>query len=154
MKITQTIDLDIITRLNQHVQNLHVKLYPDKFNDFDFDAVKLAFQEMLTTGTHELYLVEDSGEPAGFVWIEIISKQANAFKKAEKIAYVHQIVVTGEKQNNGYGSALMKQVEKVAKAHNVQIIELDYWNDNTTAKDFYKKHGFTLRREYVQKKLT
>ena len=153
MNIKQTNDLEVITRLNKHVQDLHAKLYPETFNAFEFEALKSAFSEMLKTGHHEIYLVENNREPEGFVWIEIKSKPANAFKKAEKTAYVHQIVVAGEKQNSGYGSALMEKVEKVARDHNVQTIELDYWSNNTMAKAFYKKLGFELRREYVQKKL-
>jgi hypothetical protein len=44
-------------------------------------------------------------------------------------------------------------LEKLAKDIGATKLELDYWIDNTIAKNFYKKLGFVINREVVQKTL-
>jgi hypothetical protein len=44
-------------------------------------------------------------------------------------------------------------LEKLAKDIGATKLELDYWIDNTIAKNFYKKLGFVINREVVHKKL-
>ena len=41
----------------------------------------------------------------------------------------------------------------IAKKHDIELIELDYWCENTDAKEFYKKHQFSNCREFVYKQL-
>jgi hypothetical protein len=44
-------------------------------------------------------------------------------------------------------------LEKLAKDIGATKLELDYWIDNTIAKNFYKKLGFVINREVVHKTL-
>lgn len=44
-------------------------------------------------------------------------------------------------------------LEKLAKDIGATKLDLDYWIDNTIAKNFYKKLGFVINREVVHKKL-
>lgn len=47
----------------------------------------------------------------------------------------------------------MKHIYNIAKANQIDKIELDYWYENNIAKDFYKKNGFKKYREFVYKDL-
>ncbi|PPA69456.1 GNAT family N-acetyltransferase [Jeotgalibacillus proteolyticus] len=151
MKITQTFDTTLMTKLNKTVQDEHVRLYPEVFNEYDFSSVHEALVQILKSGTHEVYLAEEDGEPAGYVWFERIEKPANAFKKEYRALYIHQISVLPSSQHKGCGTRLMEKVEERASELGIQRIELDYWSDNKSAKRFYEKQGFTVFREVVQK---
>ncbi|TDL32028.1 GNAT family N-acetyltransferase [Jeotgalibacillus sp. S-D1] len=54
----------------------------------------------------------------------------------------------------GVASRLLEHVYEIARRHAISSIELDYWCQNTDAKDFYQKHGFDVRREFVSKTLS
>jgi hypothetical protein len=41
LKITRTFDADTIAILNQSVHQLHVELYPERFQTYDFQKIRL-----------------------------------------------------------------------------------------------------------------
>ncbi|MFH0070733.1 GNAT family N-acetyltransferase, partial [Peribacillus sp. NPDC056705] len=86
-------------------------------------------------------------------WIEIREYPENAFKKGYKSVYVHQISIEDTKRNKGYGSSLMEYIYEIANDRGINLIELDYWFENSVAKDFYKKQNFIKYREFVYKEL-
>jgi diamine N-acetyltransferase len=89
----------------------------------------------------------------GYAWIEIRNYPENAFKKAYPSVYVHQISISESHRKKGYGSKLMEEIYHIAKTNHIDMIELDYWCDNHSAKEFYKKQGFTKYREFVYKEV-
>ena len=53
-----------------------------------------------------------------------------------------------KKENIGLGSALLKEVEKVAKNNNCKKMRLITTNDNMRALQFYQKRGYCLTKLY------
>lgn len=153
MKVTETNDFECIARLNKPVHDLHYKLYPELFQPYDYDDIKQFFHNVTFMENHLFLLLEEEEKAIGYVWVEIIHSPPNVFKKAYEAVYVHQISLISEKRNKGYGKRLMEEVYRVAEKHNIQTILLDYWCDNTVAKEFYKKQGFKIRQEYVYKQI-
>lgn len=47
----------------------------------------------------------------------------------------------------------MNYIYKLARELGIDRVELDYWLDNKTAKDFYEQQGFVKYREDVYKQL-
>ncbi|MDP1421362.1 hypothetical protein Q8G35_24050 [Peribacillus simplex] len=47
----------------------------------------------------------------------------------------------------------MECIYEIAKDRGIDLIELDYWFENSVAKDFYKKQNFIKYREFVYKQL-
>jgi diamine N-acetyltransferase len=84
---------------------------------------------------------------------EIRHNPENAFKKAYKFMYVHQISISESSRNTGFGTMLMEKIYGIARLNEVKQIELDYWCFNHIAKSFYQKQGFTIYRELVYKNL-
>jgi diamine N-acetyltransferase len=154
MKIYQTRDHEIIANLNEDVQNVHAHLYPDYFKKFNLENVKEFFKKIINKPDFIFLLIEDNEISQGYAWIEIRHNPENAFKKAYKLLYVHQISISESSRNKGFGSMLMEEIYEIARKSEVKQIELDYWCDNQIAKDFYQKQGFTISREFVQKNTT
>jgi len=149
MKIVKTDNYELIARLNEHVHNIHVQMYPEYFKDYNYEEVKNFFQSIIENPNYTFLLLEDDGRHIGYAWIEIRHYPENAFKKPYQSVYVHQISVFGSYRNRGYGSALMEEIYTIAKKHNIDKIELDYWAENYMAANFYKKQGFKKYREFV-----
>jgi ribosomal protein S18 acetylase RimI-like enzyme len=153
MKISQTTNYEIIARLNRHVHELHTKLYPKYFKEYNFEAIKEFFKGIISHPQHLFLLLEDDEQYLGYAWIELKNYPENAFKKAYQSVYVHQISISESHRKKGYGSKLMEEIDHIAKINHIDMIELDYWCDNDIAKSFYKKQGFTKYREFVYKEI-
>ncbi|MCA1029629.1 GNAT family N-acetyltransferase [Bacillus timonensis] len=153
MKITQTMDPKIIARLNEHVQKVHVKLYPEHFKPYNYEEILSFFKPMMEKPQFRFILLEDKGDQVGYAWIETKSFPESPFKNAYKSLYVHQISVNEEYRKKGYGSYLFNHIYQFAKESHINRIELDYWCGNLGAKRFYEKEGFIVNREFVFKEL-
>lgn len=59
MKVIQTYDYELISKLNQEVQELHRQMYPEYFKEYNFEAVKQFFKQIMTKDTNFFYVVRD-----------------------------------------------------------------------------------------------
>ncbi|MFU2018872.1 GNAT family N-acetyltransferase [Peribacillus butanolivorans] len=153
MKISQTRNYKLVAKLNKYVHDLHSNLYPKYFKEYNYENVKEVFKSLIKNESFIFLLLEDNEEALGFAWVEIREYPENAFKKGYKSVYVHQISIVDTKRNKGYGSSLMEYIYEIANDRGIDLIELDYWFENSVAKDFYKKQNFIKYREFVYKEL-
>ena len=58
------------------------------------------------------------------------------------------VSIDSKKENMGIGTALLKQVEKVATDNNCRKMRLITTNDNLRALQFYQKRGYCLSKLY------
>ncbi|WP_226666414.1 GNAT family N-acetyltransferase [Metabacillus litoralis] len=154
MKISITKDFDVIARLNKPVHDLHCELYPNYFNKFNNNEMKEVFKKLMRNEAHYFLLLQENSEAVGYAWFEIKNYIDNPFKKGYTSVYIHQISIIEEKRNMGYGSSVMEHIYRIAINKGIDLIELDYWYKNSSAKAFYRKHGFLKYREFVYRKLT
>ncbi|RDZ18099.1 GNAT family N-acetyltransferase [Priestia megaterium] len=153
MKISRTFDAGKIAKLNQSVHQLHVELYPQHFQTYDFHQIHEFFKKVMGNDRFIFLLAEDEGQHVGFAWLEIKQYSETVFKKTYKSIYVHQINIAEHHKNKGFGSSLMKEIYSIARTKDINTIELDYWNDNTIAESFYEKEGFVTCRKMAYKEL-
>ncbi|MGG1365549.1 GNAT family N-acetyltransferase [Priestia megaterium] len=126
MKISRTFDTGKIAKLNQSVHQLHVELYPERFQTYDFQKIHEFFKKVMKDDRFIFLLGEDEGQHVGFAWLEIKQYSEPVFKKTYKSIYVHQINIAEPYKN---------------------------WNDNTIAESFYEKEGFVTYRKMAYKEL-
>ncbi|MFE4243850.1 GNAT family N-acetyltransferase [Peribacillus butanolivorans] len=153
MQIRQTTDYEKIAKLNRYVHNLHAKLYPRYFKEYNYTEIKDTFKSLINNNSFVFLILEHNEESLGYVWIEIRNYPENVFKNGYNSVYVHQISIVENQKKKGYGTRLMEEVYKIAKRNDIDLIELDYWFENDDAKEFYKKHHFIKYREFVYKQL-
>ncbi|MGG2060041.1 GNAT family N-acetyltransferase [Priestia megaterium] len=153
MKISRTFDADTIAKLNQSVHQLHVELYPEHFQTYDFQKIHEFFKNVMKDDRFIFLLGENEGQHVGFAWLEIKQYSETMFKKTYKSIYVHQINIAEPYKNKGFGSSLMKEIYSIAREKEITTIELDYWSDNTIAESFYEKEGFVTYRKMAYKEL-
>ncbi len=153
MRIFKTFDYELVAKLNKTVHDLHHKLNPTYFKEYDLNSMIEFYESVINNPSFHFLVVEDENKYVGYAWIEIRTYSENVFRKSYQSVFVNQISVDESRRNRGYGTKLMDEVCRVAKENNIDLIELDYWTNNSIAKDFYKKHGFEVYREFVFKKV-
>jgi len=151
MNITRTTDFDLIAQLNKPIHELHASLYPQYFTEYNFEAIRASFEKLVKDNSFIFLLLEDDNEPLGYAWLESRNYPETSFIKARQALFVHQISIVNDQRRRGYGAELMNHVYDIAREQGIETVELDYWNNNEVAKNFYNKQGFTGYREFVYK---
>jgi diamine N-acetyltransferase len=151
MKISRTNDFELVAKLNKYVHDLHVNLYPEYFKEYNYEDIKDFFKGIIDRENFVFLVLEEDDESIGYAWFELRNYPDNAFKKAYKSVYVHQISISENQRKRGYGTKLMDEISNIANANGIKKIELDYWFNNEIAKNFYKKSDFVKYREFVYK---
>lgn len=153
MRISHTKDYELVANLNRYVQDIHTNLFPEIFKEYHELEVRNFFKEMMNKPNMDFLLIKYNEEPVGYIWIEFKDYPESTFKKPYKSVYVHQISVSENHRNKGYGSRLLDEISSIAKTKGINKIEVDYWVDNKDAKDFYEKKNFVKYREVVYKNI-
>lgn len=153
MQIVQTTDCDTLARLNRHVHEIHVQLYPAYFKEYEYEPIKQFFAAMVTKPSHVFFLAEEQGEPVGYAWIELKTSAGNAFMNPYRSVFIHQISISQSYRSQGYGSRLLETIDEFARNNEAAKVELDYWTANAMVRDFYAKNGYTIYRQFVYKDL-
>ncbi|OES46722.1 GNAT family N-acetyltransferase [Domibacillus iocasae] len=153
MNIYQTHDFKTVAKLNQSLQNMHAKWYPDFFKQYDYDAVEEFFKSIIKAENFTFFVLTEDSEPLGYAWIETRTYPETPFTKELNSVYVHQLGVIETHRGKGYGSCLMKEIYTFAKNAKIKLVELEYWAKNTRAKNFYQNQQFKQAREFAHRRL-
>lgn len=117
------------------------------------EEIRDLFKQLVTNEKFVFLLLKDNDNGLGYAWIEFRIYLQNAFMKQRKSVFVHQISIVEDQTRQGYGTRLMNYICDLAKDKGIDVVELDYWTDNSNAKNFYKKQGFVGYRKFVYRKL-
>ncbi|PKL13924.1 MAG: GNAT family N-acetyltransferase [Spirochaetae bacterium HGW-Spirochaetae-8] len=153
LEMKESRDAAILTTINEVVQNLHAREYPQYFKPFNYQAVHQALQEALAKDNWHAYIACIDGIPAGFVLFFIRDYKENPYRYSYRAVHVDQICVLQEFQGEGVGSFLMDAVERFARENGVDQLELTYWEKNSQAARFYRKKGYEPQVNFVVKRL-
>lgn len=148
-----TTDARLIARLNRSIHEHHVRMNSDYFAEYEEEKIYESFLTLVGKPGHHFMVMEVEATPVGYIWFEEKVSEANAFRQAVRVVYVHHISIDPMYQRNGYGRRVMEWMEQWALDHQFRSIELDYWMNNTDAASFYGEIGFTPKRQIVMKKL-
>jgi ribosomal protein S18 acetylase RimI-like enzyme len=153
MEILKTYDYKLIARLNKDVQDVHVSLYPEYFNTYDFEAMRDFYMQHINNPNFDFLVIKIDKEFVGYAWIEEREYVENVFMKGYRFLFIHQISINKEYRNQGIGLQFMNKIEDIARERGIHRIQLDYWSNNISASAFYNKNGYTKFREFVYKEV-
>ena len=143
IRIATPSDSSILSRLTVDVQSLHAEHYSNVFKMPDSDDFAISFfNEMLADPSVSIFIAEEDGNAVGCIVCKLVERSENSFTFAARVLLVDQISVLPSARGKGVGAALMKRAEELAKALNVQRIQLDSWGFNLNAHEFFEHVGF------------
>ena len=145
MNIRQATSADALrlSSLCVDVQNLHVQHHPDIFKVPPNEAFAVPFfEEILADPAARIFIAEEDMNAVGYIFCKLIERPENPFTFPVRVVLIDQISVRPSFHGRGVGTALMHQAEILAKEWNVQRIQLDSWDFNTSAHRFFEHQGF------------
>jgi ribosomal protein S18 acetylase RimI-like enzyme len=146
-------EVDIITKLNEPVQELHKKLYPEIFKNYSYLETKRHLQKQVKDENWKCLLAAYDGVDVGYALFFIREYMENSFRNSYKGIHIDEISVLGGYKNKGIGKALMNEIYIYAKENGATQIELLRWEKNEEAKIFYEKQGFETQMRFIVKKI-
>ena len=136
-------DSFLLSSLCMDVQQLHAEHHSDIFKTpHSADFASDFFDEMLADAEVTIYIAEENAQALGYIFCKIIERPETPFTYPNRFLHIDQISVRPDAQRRSVGTALMDQVEKLARKLGIPKIQLDSWNFNTKAHTFFEALGF------------
>src|SRR6266545_2726059 len=133
----------LLSLLCMDVQRLHAENHPDIFKMPQNDDFALSFfEEVLANPMTKIFIAEENGDAIGYIFCQLIERPETSFAYARRFLHIDHISIRPNLQGHGAGTALMNQVEKLAKELSASKIQLDSWDFNTSAHSFFENLGF------------
>jgi ribosomal protein S18 acetylase RimI-like enzyme len=90
-----------------------------------------------------------SGKRVGMIWFNVKSEPGS-----EPYAWIYDVVIDDELQNQGYGRAAMLAVEEEVRKLGLNQIKLHVFGDNQRARALYEKLGYKVTNVQMAKRLS
>ena len=144
-------DYNALLSIFDEVQLFHYENRPDLYKPTSTFS-KEFFNEILNDKNKILCVFEED-VVKGFVFAYIKETKNIPSKKDRRILFIDGIGVKKEYQKCGIGSILMNNMLEYATKNKVDAIELNVYNFNQNAIDFYKSFGFNVKSLSLEKSL-
>ena len=104
--------------------------------------------EGLKTKDHYLFTFRDeTGSDIGMVWVHVTEESRG------RCAFIFDVKITSEKQNQGYGKEALRLLEVILKRMNVKKISLHVFAHNERAIHVYDSLGYETTDYHMSKSL-
>jgi ribosomal protein S18 acetylase RimI-like enzyme len=100
------------------------------------EFVTLLPQGLQTPGHEIRSMVDDAGEPVGYVWFTIEDRPVG------RVVFIYDIAVDPEHRRKGHAQAALEAVEAYARQHGCVGVMLHVFGSNTGARQLYLKAGY------------
>ena len=138
-------DLDRINELRKQVNDIHVEGRPDLFKAGFGDEIRDFAKVMLEGENSDIIVAERDGVICG-----IVKKPETPYSKARSFYHVQEIAVDVNHRRQGVARELFEFMIADAKKRNLSKIELDVWEFNDSAIEFYQAVGFRQTRRWME----
>lgn len=139
-------DAELLARLVQPVQELHVQAQPHLFKPYSLTPELIAdFENRLANDAVLGLIAEVEGAPVGYALAQKMERLETPYTYALRFVLLDQISINPEQRGQGYGAALLRAVYDWAQALDVKTILLNVGGFNTRAIAFYERQGFNVR---------
>lgn len=144
-------DIREIELLILELENLHGLLIPDMFKTGPDASIVKQIKNILKRNNSIIFVAEIENVIAGMIQVTIKNVKPGVFLKARKYALLENLIVKNEYRNYGIGKTLLNFSENYAKSQNVQCIELNVYEANNNAVEFYKSQGYATKLRRMKK---
>lgn len=144
---------DELLRINEmraEVNELHVNGRPDIFRPGFRTELQQRIYEVFDSDKADIIVAECGGTLCGFAMVEYIDRPESAYGNARSFYHIEEFGVDEAFRRMGVASAIVEFCKGEAKAKGYNRIELDVWEFNDGAIQFYKSAGFQTYRRLMQ----
>ncbi len=153
VRIATMEDFDRINELREQVNTLHVNGRPDHFRAGWKEELQNHAREMIEAGDKDILVAERNGVICGFACVDYVNLPESPYRYARHFYHVSEFGVDKTFHRQGVATELVEFMKTHAKEKGFSGIELDVWEFNPGAREFYEAVGFECIRRYMEMKL-
>ncbi len=142
-------DIPAINIIRKEVNELHSSGRPDIFKP-GFCGELQNFALSFIDDENKGLLVYDDGDIKGFAMFTMVVKPESAYTLPRRFIHIEEFGVSSKYKRMGVGTALIEQIALFGKQRDFTKIELDVWEFNDEAIEFYEKLGYKPFRRFME----
>jgi Acetyltransferases len=146
-------ELEEVNVLRRQVHMVHAKGRPDIFRKKFGRKLAQHIYDFFGGELSKVVVAKSDGAIVGFASIEIIHKPRSPYNTARSYVRVTEFGVDKQHRRQGIGRALFGFIKQYAADSGFDTVELDVWEFNNGALQFYESQGFTTYRRYMEYKM-
>ena len=139
-------DIDAIQSLLMQVERIHYNGRPDIFREGGVKFTEDELKTLLEDESRPVFCAVVDGHVVGYVFCIIGRISDNPMLRDAKTLHLEDVCVDESCRGTGVGSELIEFVKSYAKENGFTRIDLDVWEFNDRAREFYIKHGFGVQK--------
>ncbi len=153
VRIATMEDLKRVNELREQVNSLHVNGRPDHFRAGWNEELQNHAKEMIEAENKDILVAERNSVICGMACVDYIDLPENPYRFARHFYHVSEFGVDKKFQRQGVAKELVNFMKEHAKEKGFSQIELDVWEFNPEAREFYEVVGFQCIKRYMEMKL-
>lgn len=143
-------DLDRVNELRKQVNDIHVEGRPDVFKAGFGNEIRDLAKVILESENSDIIVAERDGIICGMACVDYVNRPETAYGNARSFYHVQEIAVDTEFSRQGVAKELLEFMITDAKKRKLNKIELDVWEFNDSAIEFYQAVGFSQTRRWME----
>ena len=150
VRLAEEKDLSRVNELRKQVNDLHVMGKPEVFKAGFSSELRDYIQLIRKDPEQEIVVAEKDGTICAFAVIHHISRPENPFMYERDFLDIDELAVGAKHRRQGVASALIAFIRDYAREQGYKRIELNMWEFNQGALEFYEAAGFSTYRRYME----
>ena len=146
-------ELDRINEIRRQVNEIHVEGKPEVFKPGFDDELRDYIHVIWNDPQQEIVVADLEGVIGGYAVLCHIRKPENPFMFVRDYLDIDEFGVDRSFHRKGVASAMISFIREYAKEKGYSRLELNMWEFNHGALEFYEAAGFVTYRRYMEMKL-
>lgn len=139
-------DIDAIQSLLLQVERIHYDGRPDIFREGGVKFTTDELEKLMRDESRPIFCAVVDGRVVGYVFCIIGEISGDPMLRDAKTLHLEDVCVDESCRGTGVGGELMEFIKSYAKENGFTRIDLDVWEFNDRAREFYIKHGFGVQK--------
>ena len=146
-------DLERVNELRKQVHALHAEGRPEVFKEGFPDELRDHLYTIFRDPLQKVAVAERDGVLCGFAVLHHITRPETPFMHVRDYLDIDEFGVDEAFRRQGVATELIRFLRDYAKSEGFDRLELNMWEFNQGALEFYEAAGFQTYRRYMELKL-
>ena len=153
VRLAKENELERINELRKQVNDLHVSGKPEVFKPGFPDDLRDYVYEIWNDPAKDIAVAELDGVICGFAVLNAIRRPETPFMFERAFLDIDEFGVDEAYRRRGAASAMVAFIREYALNRGFDRVELNMWEFNRGALDFYEAAGFKTYRRYMEMRI-
>ena len=150
IRFAKETELDRVNEIRKQVNDVHVAGKPEVFKPGFSKELQDFIKVIWDDPEQEIVVAVEDDEICGFAILHHINKPENPFMWERDFLDIDEFCVDEKHRRKGVATQLISYIKEYAKDKGYHRLELNMWEFNESALEFYESVGFETYRRYME----